>query len=390
VDEGDASTKISVPWGSGLATKTDCWWRFSSTWTENNEEVNIKGLSPNDWNEDQCWSYSLAYLAADLSWFLAGQLVADVALINTIDLICPAWWINVVLGSRKAYFQKDLENLYKGVDFKPFLRVQVLLKFVFTAMCLNQLDGTGVASANLWVALCFWQCFEIERFLFVCRYKQPANYSIRLVRTVIEFALPFALFVHSAFSIFLFGWVCHIPLTMTLPNGTTYTLARDDFAHAVVTEDWKFEPTGGKYYGLPVGEISLGIPEWQRNDDVWFPLSGLWLLQLVFIVVWFLPLKIWDFRQHDTFDSGTNLKRIMAGAQPEKKRSLDRKHGGRSSMELDRMMKGNERLRFTEALQAQEDVKNNEENIISEMVGIRLKKYIPDPTRFEFGALKIN
>merc|ERR1711971_1537084 len=174
---------------------------------------------PWQWTDEQCWAFSLGNFAKELSEFLAFQLIADVVLVNMIDFVCPAWWMNVVLASKKTAYQKHLNKLYDGVDFKPYLRVQVLLKFLFTAMCINQISGFWL-NANFWVAICFWQCYEIERYLFVTRYKQPTNYSHDLVHFVIEWCLPFALLVHSAFSFFVFGWTWEIPMELHLPNGT--------------------------------------------------------------------------------------------------------------------------------------------------------------------------
>jgi hypothetical protein len=351
----------SVPWGTGLPTKTDCSTRYDPSYYR---EIEIQGKlqDPGQWHENECWAYSLASFAKEMSEFLAFNLAADIGFVNMIDFICPSWFVNVVFKSRYIHFQRHLNKLYEGVDFKPFLRLQILLKFLFVAMCSNQVDGIGYANTNLLVALCFRQCFEIERFCFVTRYRQPANYTSEIVSTVIKMWLPLALLVHSGFSFFLFGWIWHVPTTLILPDNSTNSSIGKSI------EDTEIR-------------ASFGEAEISRNLMTWYPLCVFWCFEIFFFVAWFLPLKVWDFASNDTYDRGTDLNRVIAT-------SSSLQESGISTAQLGLL---GTHLTYSEALRAQQDMLRGISNPVARVVRINMRRYIPSAARFEFGAfLRIN
>ena len=49
-------------------------------------------VSPQDLVGNNCLAYTTFVFGQGISTFLTAQLVADIALINTIDLICPNWF----------------------------------------------------------------------------------------------------------------------------------------------------------------------------------------------------------------------------------------------------------------------------------------------------------
>ena len=80
-------------------------------------------------NDEQCWAFTLDLFGRGISEFLIGNLLGDIAIINMLDYLCPVWWVETKLLAGTAYYQKDLNKHFEGVDFKPFLRYQILLKF---------------------------------------------------------------------------------------------------------------------------------------------------------------------------------------------------------------------------------------------------------------------
>lgn len=50
---------------------------------------------------------------------------------------------------------------------------------------IRQVDQPRVL--NLWVAICFWQCFEIERFCFVLRYKKPPLFDTCMTDIIVMY-----------------------------------------------------------------------------------------------------------------------------------------------------------------------------------------------------------
>jgi len=258
------------------------------------------------------------------------------------------------------------------MGFKPYLRIQVLLKFLFTAMCINQIDGIGYASANLWAFLCFWQCFEGERFLFVCRYKQPPNYSNEIVSMLIDWVLPLALLVHAGFSFFLFGWVWEVDLQLHWQGSNIKVDNGEDLYRKAVLERSIPEADLPKISLYRFGDATM-----HRNDDIWFPLSVFWILEMLFLIVWLQKRwKIWDFKEHDTFDNGTDLARSIASSYDLYKADITTEKLGLAGTHLT----------YSEALKARDDAMNGRSNDIARVVRINVNKYIPDPTRFEFGG----
>ena len=97
------------------------------------------------------------------------------------------WWATTLLEAGSKIFQRNLNDIYKGVDFKPFMRYQVLLKFIFVAMILSSCDNPRIL--NLWVAVCMWQSLEIERFCVVLRYKRPPLFDATMFDVVVKYGL---------------------------------------------------------------------------------------------------------------------------------------------------------------------------------------------------------
>jgi hypothetical protein len=79
-------------------------------------------------------------------------------------------------------FQIDVNKIYEGVDYKPFLRYQILLKFLFTALFLSHIDNPRIM--YFWVAACFWQSLEIDRYCYVLRYRKPPYFDSNMVYCV--------------------------------------------------------------------------------------------------------------------------------------------------------------------------------------------------------------
>lgn len=50
----------------------------------------LMGVSELD--AESCFAYTLHLFGAAMGPYLIGTLVADLALINMIDFLCPPWW----------------------------------------------------------------------------------------------------------------------------------------------------------------------------------------------------------------------------------------------------------------------------------------------------------
>ena len=130
-------------------------------------------------------------------------MIFDIGISNGLDIVCPTWWIATSIVSRLCHFQRDLNKIYEGVDFKPFMRFQILLKFVFMGCLMNKVDGPRIM--NFWVAACFWTCMELERFCFVKYYCRGPLHSIDIMHSVVNHCMPAALLMHMWSSFLTFG-----------------------------------------------------------------------------------------------------------------------------------------------------------------------------------------
>ena len=102
-----------------------------------------------------------------------------------------------------AYYQKDLNKHYEGVDFKPFLRYQILLKFLLVGMTASCIDNPRILTLS--VALCYYQCYGIEKFCFLLRYNKPPMFQTQMYEVAIRYGLPLALIIHLFMGYLLFG-----------------------------------------------------------------------------------------------------------------------------------------------------------------------------------------
>ena len=245
-------------WGTGLPTLNCNISRFNNTQTSKPVflEQNIAALSPS-----QCWAYTLDLYGGGISEFLIGNLLGDVAVINMLDYLCPVWWVETKILAPTAYYQKDLNKHYEGVDFKPFLRYQILLKFLLVGMTASCIDNPRILTLS--VALCYYQCYGIEKFCFLLRYNKPPMFQTQMYEVAIRFGLPLALIIHLLMGQLLFG--------------LTY-----------------------EYHGLgKSGQIGDGKWNWYSNRlGIYGDVSlVVFVLGLLFTCVWFLPLQIWEFRK---------------------------------------------------------------------------------------------
>ena len=187
--------------GSGLPTSICAIPRFYFNSSDPTTTTTTSSPVPSGWENvyhldpSSCYSFTLHLFGTGMGGFLIGTLIGDLLLINMIDFICPPWWIEMMSGIKKTY-QSDLNKIYEGVDYKPFLRYQILLKFLMTAMFLSHIDNPRIL--YLWVAACFWQSFEIDRYCYVLRYRTPPFYSDKMFRTIVHGVLPIALIVRSS------------------------------------------------------------------------------------------------------------------------------------------------------------------------------------------------
>ena len=347
--------------GSGLPTTNCSIRRFQNT-TLGAGNVTLL-------DADSCFAYTLHLFGSGMGPYLIGTLIADLALINMIDLLCPPWWVETGLAHLKKY-QIDVNKIYEGVDYKPFLRYQILLKFLMTALFLSHIDHPRIM--YFWVAVCFWQSLEIDRYCYVLRYRTPPYFDSSMINVVIVYALPIGLLIHTAMHLFFFGldwnWDEHkttFRLTVALRQGF-----------------------------IPVVTV------------VFFVLVGL------FLVVWFLPLKFWLFGtdkwaedEHSKQGGGVSsksrphLSRSASKALMRHKQEQQEGDDGTISDAEDTRVAGQlADLSFSDALQVHADNvaggvgsgDRTNDNIISHLLYIEVRKYIPDPIRREFGVLKLN
>jgi hypothetical protein len=234
------------------------------------------------------------------------------------------------------------------------MRFQLLVKFVFMGCLLNQVGWW----MNFWVAFCFGTCMLLERYCFVKYYRRGPLHSMNMMYTVVNWCMPAALFMHMISSFFLFG------VSWSFYDDATYT------------PFWLVAQFAKE--GEPVLRYKL-------NRRVLSAFGIYWALAAVFGIAYLLPLRIWIFGSHiDTFGSGTQLhRRVMA--DPELHRVM-----GDPQSEKFYMRTLPESLSYTEALGAVEDRKLGRENVLNKVQRIEVCKFVPDPTRREFGLMFVN
>ena len=307
-------------WGTGLPTRICNTTRFNLS-TSIRSAGFPDGVTPNDvaaYGEVECWAFTLHLFGTGFSSFLIGNLIGDVLLINMIDWLCPPWWGATIGGMKGAFYQEDLNKAFEGADFHPFLRYQILLKFLMVGMTASCIDNPRFLS--LFVAICFIQCYGIEKYNFLLRYKDPPAYGAFMYSVVVIYGLPSALLIHCVMAEVMFGF--------------TYGL----------TEDFSLIVENNEVNGTRYGTISL----------VFF------FIALAFCIVWILPFKFWEFE-----------------STGDKDKVFVEEEGSVQRMEAE--------LTYYEGLTAVEDKID-----ITHHRNIKVMKYVPDPTRREFGVLKLN
>ena len=240
-------------WGSGLPTKYCNISRFHAE-TAVASLGYPTGLAPADvalFRESECWSFTLHLFGTELGMFLIGNLVGDILLINMIDFVCPPWWIEMLVLGKGSYYQTDLERAHVGVDFKPFLRYQILLKFLFVGMAVSCVDNPRVLT--LWIVVCYFQCYGIDKFCFITRYRAPPLFDTYMFSLVVKFGLPMGLAVHLIASFFIFG----------------------------VTYEWS-----------PVSGVSISSNSLNKYGEV---SAAIFVAGCLFIALWLSPLELWEF-----------------------------------------------------------------------------------------------
>jgi len=204
-------------------------------------------------DEESCFAFTLHLFGSGMGGYLVGALIADVLLINMVDMLCPPWWGEVILAGPSKIFQRDLNTLYEGVDQQPFLRYQMLMKFLLLGLFFGSIERIGY----LWVAICFWQCLEIDRYCYIRFYNKPPFYNSSMLHIVIEKVLPLGLFTHVLMHLIFFCL------------------------------DWSWSPSDGLAVGMRSGPIPI--------------VAGCFVLfVLFFLVAWMMPLKIWKFEEHSS------------------------------------------------------------------------------------------
>jgi hypothetical protein len=334
--------QFKLPWGSNLPSLKDCPQRYTADDRIYLAMASGRGfseldegriVSPQDLVGNNCLAYTTFVFGQGISTFLTAQLVADIALINTIDLICPNWWVNTKLEVSKKFYQRDLNLLFEGVDFHPYLRYQVLMKFLFLGLIMPPIEYPRVMYA--WTAICFFQCYYIERYCFVKRYRHQPLYDTTFINVIIYDCMPAGLIIHIFSSIFVF----------------CFTYSRDN----TLGNDSTLEITA--------------------NASAMVSSFVFYLILIIFLVVWWLPLNLWNtFSQGDTFSHGTDLKRIIA-ADPVMSQDINVEH---LNMKFPK-------LSYTEALNATRDHHLGKVNLLNGVSIIEVTKYIPFPKRREYG-----
>jgi hypothetical protein len=199
-------------------------------------------------------------------------------------------------------------------------------------MILSQIDNPRLL--NLWVAICFWQSLEIEKFCVVLRYKRPPLFDSTMFHVVVIYGLPIGLLIHVVMSFFLFG--------------VTYSGAGPTLQVHTHTEG---------FFGTVVA--------------LFFVLSCLFLL------VWILPLPMWAFEK-----KGAESSKLSSST----KESVSPDDFTDSGTHDDFNGDGEyTHLKFGEALTANEKCLP-----VTKVKRVAVHRYIPDPLRREFGVVKLN
>jgi hypothetical protein len=115
------------------------------------------------------------------------------------------------------------------------------------------------------------------------------------------------------------------------------------------------------------------------RSDVLTAFGVFWTFSVVFIVAFMLPLKIWNFQTGESFGCGTQLHRRITIDQTLSNTQVD-----------DILPLLPKDLSYSAALEAMEDQHAGRENILNRICRIEVSKYIPDPTRREFGLMFVN
>merc|ERR1712196_435808 len=122
-----------------------------------------------------------------------------------------------------------------------------------------------------WTAVCTLQCYYIERYCFVKRYRNQPVYNMDFLYVLIYQCLPAGLILHIAASI---GMFC-------------FTYSRN-----------------------PEADNQLHVTP---NVAILVPFTIFYGLLITFLVIWWTPMKFWEsFHEGDTFSHGTDLRRIIA------------------------------------------------------------------------------
>lgn len=358
--DGRAFSNIQIrAIGSGLPTSNCDIRRFNRYQNVSNHLLNASHL-----DSDSCFAYTLHLFGSGMGAYLIGTLIADLALINMIDLFCPPWLIETGSAYLKKY-QVDVNKIFEGVDYKPFLRYQILLKFLMTALFLSHIDNPRIM--YLWVAICFWQSLEIDRYCYVLRYRTPPYFDSSMIRVVIVYVLPVGLIIHTTMHLIFFGL------------------------------NWKWNENNGQLH------VSLREGHVPVVAVIFFVLIGL------FLIFWFLPLKFWSFGTNklgvDNASDGEGYlnPHLSRSASKSLIKMFNQEEGDREktttiSEEEDRKVAAQlADLSFLDALKINNgshlrsgDDDQRSKTLVANLLYIEVRKYIPDPTRREFGVLRLN
>ena len=115
-----------------------------------------------------------------------------------------------------------------------------------------------------------------------------------------------------------------------------------------------------------------------------WPQAVLAVCVAIFLVVWFLPLGMWRFGIHrDQSD------KEVKGVTREVRRSSFSMEDNESARDDVPSVLDVHDLDFARALTLHDSV-NSEHHFVRHLVHCDVRKYLPDPTRREFGVLKLN
>ena len=276
-----------------------------------------------DLDSESCFAFTLHLFGSSMGGYLIGALIADILLINMVDLLCPPWIGEVILSGASKIFQKDLNALYEGVDQQPFLRYQILIKFLMLGLFFGSIERIGY----IWVAVCFWQCLEIDRYCYVRFYNKPPFYNHNMINIVIIWVMPLGLLLHIFMHLVFFAL------------------------------DWSWQQSNGLTVVLRDGPI---------------PVVALLFLIIIFIflIIWMFPFEFWKFNSQ---------KKIM-----DIKLSLTLKDSKGKKLR-DSIAK----LTFRDALIINKEA-DCVDHDLTHFSFIDVRKYIPDQRRRGFGVLKLN